>query len=1171
MKKLVKFMIAAIMSCFAFIGIISAFDIIKVNAAGYDDVENKLVFHYDGDKSTFNHMWIWPKSGDGSWYAWEGTDDRNLAYTTFDYTKHASAKEFGFLVVKGDWGGKDIDSDRYVNLDELTIDAKGNYHVYLVQGDSEVYTKPGVVQPKFYSLQITKDKTTGNYSLYCKTNTEWKELTLYRGETAVLTSDTIASDENAAVNGVELTYLLGTEFPDLTVPYSMEMKFDVEQEDSSIVEVVISQIANTSTLYNEKEFAESYTYDGELGAIYSKASTTFKVWTPISSAVKVRIYNNGTPVSVSDTLGSDEYTEYNMTLGEKGVYSTTVDGDLEGKYYTYVVTNPSYSNREIVDPYAKSTGVNGKRGMIVDFEKINAELDWDSVNIHQYQSTNLTVYETHIADLTSSATWGGPSELAKTYKGFYEAGTTYTKGDVTVKTGFDHVKELGVNAVQIIPIFDSDNDEINRTFNWGYNPLNYNALDGSYSTNPYDGYEKIREFKQLVKAYNEAGINIIMDVVYNHVMSASGSNFDVLMPGYYYRYTDNGSLSNGSGCGNETASNMPMFRKFMIDSTEFWAKEYKLGGFRFDLMGLHDVETMNQLSENLHENVNEFITVYGEPWAGGTPAYDTRELAYQDNILNYSEYGCFNDKIRDSLIKGGLSSDGAKGWVTASVKYTANSAIKSQDAFEKALARFSLYVRDGLNYNEVKLEDGYQAGTTYYQLKSEGASTSDINEMRNGIAGFVQDYPKYFETTVSADNFAARVEAGLYVEDGNTYKKVASNATFDANTKYYTRKASNEPWQCLTYVTCHDNYTLVDRISAAGVLGAKTVGEMAVLANSVVFTSEGISFMLAGEEFLRTKGGDKNSYSSSYEVNELDYSLKVKNIKVFETYQKLIAIKQNANLFGYNTQEECEVLRNNIVVSSDNAMVSYKLRYQDGEDLLEYYIIHCNGIGNAEEHVANLAGYTLYLDTLYTGTELTDNYQLKPYQTIIAWKKIDQTIGDFTPAEAKAGVVVSDVFAKAKAGNASATFNVGSTQIVFNNAAVNDVAGKDVTLSVKYNEKTVEGAAYVVEFALEGSTFANGAATVTFDYNEATPEGKVAKLYYINENGEKVDMNATFENGKVTFTTTHFSTFAVFYDALPSQGGLSAGAIVGIVLGSVALVALAGFCVYYFFFRKRNA
>jgi LPXTG-motif cell wall-anchored protein len=1168
MKKLVKYMIAANMGCFAFIGIISAFDIIKVSAAGYSDVENKLVFHYDGDKTAFNHMWIWPKSGNGNWYAWEGTDDKGFAYTTFDYTTSAT-KEFGFLVVKGEWAAKDTDADRYVNLDELTLDAKSNYHVYLVQGDSEVYTNPGVVQPKFYSLQITKDKT-GNYVLYCKTNTEWKDLTLYKGETPILTSLTLDTDPNVSVSGMELSYNLGTEFPDLAMPYKMEMTFDVEQEDSSVIEVSVDAIANTSTLYSEKEFADNYTYTGELGAIYTKASTTFKVWTPISSSVKLRIYENGTPTDVSDSLGDDTNTEYDMTLGEKGVFSTTVEGDLDGKYYTYVVTNPSFKNREIVDPYAKSTGVNGRRGMIVNFDKINEELNWDSVSINEYKSTNLTVYETHIGDLTSSTTWGGPEELSKTYKGFYLEGTTYTEKDTTVKTGFDHIKDLGVNAVQIIPIFDSDNDEINRSFNWGYNPLNYNSLDGSYSTNPYDGYEKIREFKELVKAYNEAGINIIMDVVYNHVMAASGSNFDVLMPGYYSRYNADGSLSNGSGCGNETASNMPMFRKFMIDSTEFWAKEYKLGGFRFDLMGLHDVATMNELSENLHDNVNEYIAVYGEPWAGGTPAYDTSKLAYQDNILKYTEYGCFNDKIRDSLIKGGLSSDGAKGWITAGTKYVANSAVRSQDAFEKVIAKIKLYTRDGLNYNEVKLEDGYQAGTVYYQLQSEGASKADMTELQNGIAGFVQDYPRYLAATVTADNFAEKVAAGIYVEDGDYYKKVTSNDTFDANANYFIRKASNEPWQALTYVTCHDNYTLVDRISAAGIVGNKTIGQMAVLANSVVFTSQGISFMLAGEEFLRTKGGDKNSYSSSYEVNELNYALKIKNAKVFETYQKLIAIKQNANLFGYNTQEECEAFRNTIQISSDYSMVSYKMRYEDGDDLLEYYIIHVNGIGNAEDHVVNLAGYTLYLDTLNTGAELTDNYQLQSYQTIIAYRKIDQTIGDFTPAEAKNGVVVSNVFAKAKDGNATATFNVGTTKIEFNNAAVNEIAGKDVTLTVKVNETEVAGAAYVVELSLSGSTFANGASTVSFDYNEGSPDGKVAKLYYINDNGEKVDMNATFANGKVTFTTTHFSTFAVFYDSLPSTG-LSAGAIVGIVLGSVALVALAGFCVYYFFFRKRNA
>jgi pullulanase len=288
--------------------------------------------------------------------------------------------------------------------------------------------------------------------------------------------------------------------------------------------------------------------------------------------MKLRIYVSGTPAYLGD---SDSYTEYTMTDGSKaskGLWSYTINGDLRGKYYTYVVTNYLYKNAEVVDPYAKSTGVNGLRGTVVDFDSVNPD-GWDDISTLDINPQNLVVYVAHIADLTSSSTWGGPSAYQKTFKGFAYEGTTYTKNGMTVTTGFDHIKELGVNAVQLLPIFDSANDEINPSFNWGYNPLNYNSLDGSYSTNPYDGYEKIREFKELVYKYNKAEITVIMDVVFNHVSDAAGSNFIHFVPGYYYRYTADGYLYNGSGCGNETASDRLMYRKFMVDSTEFWATE----------------------------------------------------------------------------------------------------------------------------------------------------------------------------------------------------------------------------------------------------------------------------------------------------------------------------------------------------------------------------------------------------------------------------------------------------------------------------------------------------------------------------------------------------------------------------------------------------------------------
>ena len=238
-----------------------------------------------------------------------------------------------------------------------------------------------------------------------------------------------------------------------------------------------------------------------------------------------------------------------MVKDEQGVFSVTILGDLQGKYYTYFVTNAyNKQGKEIVDPYAKGCGVNGLRGMIVNFDNAEAKpSNWDLLGYSQIDRKHLTIYETHVADVTSSETWGGTDTFQKRFRGMWESGTTYTKNGTTVSTGFDHIKELGVNAVQLLPIFDQANDEVEVSFNWGYNPLNYNVLEGCYSSNPYDGYTRITEFKKVVKAFNEAGINIIMDVVYNHTNGVAGSNFDVLMPGYYFRYDESGALYNGSG------------------------------------------------------------------------------------------------------------------------------------------------------------------------------------------------------------------------------------------------------------------------------------------------------------------------------------------------------------------------------------------------------------------------------------------------------------------------------------------------------------------------------------------------------------------------------------------------------------------------------------------------
>lgn len=722
---------------------------------------------------------------------------------------------------------------------------------------------------------VDSAKFTGETTLKVLANTPIKSFELYEGSDVILSGKPTKQAIDIAFNSHDV---------DLVKGYHVECVFDGETTP-------LKKDVDVHYLYNTDSFNAKYAYSGnDLGLTYTKEKSTFKVWSPFSSALTLRIYESGTPTSVSSSKGNDAYVESPMVKGEQGVWSAEVSGDQAGKYYTYIVTNTSYTAKEVVDPYAHAVGINGLRAEILDLATTNPT-GWDDVAPNAIDRKALAIWECHIADLTSSSTWTGTEANRKKYAGFHESGTTYTSGASTVKTGFDHVKELGVNAVQILPFFDQANDETldvndvannktNGAFNSGYNPLNYNAPEGIYSSDPYDGATRIKELKELIADYAKAGINVIMDVVYNHVAGANQSNFDVLTPGYYFRYTEAGALSNGSGCGNETASEHFMMRKFMLDSTTYWAKEYKLGGFRFDLMGLHDLETMKEVAAAT-KAINPNFFIHGEPWTGGDTVLSPSLKADQANVKLYEGYGQFNDGMRDSLIKGGLISSDTKGWVT------------------------------DMSY----------------------AHSGDLANIVEGLRG----------TTDS------------------------SGKTTDPN------KTTN-------YVTCHDNYTLYDRIVAAiGRYGATWTKQMATLANAVVFTSQGTSFMLSGEEFCRSKGRNSNSYNASYTVNELNYALKITNAKIFASYQKLIALKTKVD--GLHLDETgAQALE--ITTSGDNEIV---LTLKDATNGKTYKVVHANGYGTPA--AVDFSGYSsIYLDTLASGVTLSSSTAVANYQTLIAEK-----------------------------------------------------------------------------------------------------------------------------------------------------------------------------------------
>jgi pullulanase len=828
-----------------------------------------VAFHYYRKDGLYDKwaLWLWSyPNGNGAEYVHNSTDSFGAVFT-YSLSLWSTTPEtltLGFIVKSaGSWDSKDPDGDRTIAFSSLDKDSKDTYNVWLKSADSTVYTS----EPS--KVSIDSAKFTSYNTVDVKASDPVASYTLKKGETSLVSK---VLDTPVASFTITLT-----EAADISSVYKVEVTFEGGETAERGVD--------TSAIYDTADFIANYAYSaGDLGATYSASATTFKVWSPISSAITLRLYVSGTPVAISATAGDDTHTDYPMSKGDKGVWSVTLTGDYAGQYYTYLVTNAYYTEQEIVDPYAKSCGVDGLRGMIVDFSKTNPTGWEDFSSALPIDRKSEVVYETHVADVTSSSTWGGSAANAKKFLGLTETGTTYSKDGTTVTTGFDHIKELGVNAVQLLPIFDQANDEVNPSFNWGYNPLNYNCLEGAYSSNPYDGYARIKEFKQVVQAYHEAGINIIMDVVYNHVNSVSNQNFDVLVPYYYFRYTSAGALSNGSGCGNETASNRIMFRNFMIDSTAFWLKEYKLGGFRFDLMGLHDIDTMNAVVANL-QTINAKVTVYGEPWTGGTSTLNTTQQAIQVNGNKWVGFGGFNDHLRDPLIMGGMSGATDTGFVTKTTGKISNTQM------------------------------GY---------------------LLNGIKGI---------TSTSA--------VGLTIAD---------------------------PDKTTNYVTCHDNYTLADRFAATKLTyTAAQIEEMNVLANAVVLTSQGTSFMLAGEEFLRSKGGNSNSYNASYAVNELNYALKIAHPQMMSNYQKLISLKKN--LDGLHL-DKTGIASLTPSASADNSEITYTLN--DTANARTYKVVHASGYGAAP--AVDLAGYTLYLDTLNSGVSLSAATAIAPYQTLIAYK-----------------------------------------------------------------------------------------------------------------------------------------------------------------------------------------
>lgn len=690
-----------------------------------------LVIHYYRFDGNYNNKWFhfWeklPQDKIGKDYQFnsETVDEYGVKYEMDLTDEYISSTRVGIIIKTaksaGDWSGeREPGGDRFIDISELKV-INGVAHVYFVQGQvqfgksnddlanhipdyrSNIINVFFTVQ-KNVSLELTNDATS--YKVY---------------------ENSVVIKENTLGNGVKHT-ITGINV-DLTKTYEIEVTFE---------DTIRRQPISLHKLYDTVEFEEAFTYEGELGAIYSKSKTTFRLWAPISSDVKLNIYNQGHPNY--DRLGQkkDELTPvevHQMYKIENGVWEVVLEGDYDSKYYTFSVTNGQETN-EVTDPYSYSTGANGLRSMVVDFNK-NKPLYWDLIERPQTirNMTDYIIYELHVRDLTSHSSWNGNNAYRGKFLGLSQTGTSYTQGNITVTTGLDHIEELGVNAVHLLPVFDFGyldeveifhNPNTKNVFNWGYMPYHFNTLEGSYSTNPFDGNVRIYEFREVIKAFSQKNIRVIMDVVYNHTGESENSNFHKILPGYYHRLTNDGAFSNGSGTGNETASERTMVRKFIVDSVKYFANEFKISGFRFDLMSIHDIETMNSVRNALNE-IDPTIIVYGEPWSAASTLVDPKEAAGMTPENNWdrtqirkldNHIAAFNDLFRNA-VKG--SPDGNDGGFLQGVMDQG----KMNDIKKSILGGTDLYTNGPTQ--QITYIEAHDNLTLHDKLRTSGVSINDV-------------------------------------------------------------------------------------------------------------------------------------------------------------------------------------------------------------------------------------------------------------------------------------------------------------------------------------------------------------------------------------------------------------------------------------------------------------
>ncbi|WP_002147662.1 type I pullulanase [Bacillus cereus] len=762
----------------------------------------EIIIHYKeqpGNTKDWN-LWMWGENANGKSYEFTGEDE---------FGKYAKIKidgdynRVGFIIRTNEWekdGG-----DRWIeNIKD------GRAEVWILSGDEKVYAS----------------KPSSDRSIQKATIDSFNEIT-------VTTNVPFNSKEQKIeIEGIKIKEInpFDKNGGDITnkVKIITEQKIDLKQTYKVKIENFAHANTEIGKVIRSEEFDNLFYYSGnDLGNVHTPQHTKFRLWSPTASEAKLVTYKKW-----SDKIG----TEINMQQGEKGTWKAELKGNQKGLFYTYKVKIGDKWT-EAVDPYVRAASVNGDKGAVVDLEETNPK-NWKANKKPEFKSPeDAIIYELHVRDLSIQPE-SGIKHKGK-YLGVTEKGT---KGPEGVKTGLDHMKDLGVTHVQFLPIFDyaSVNEEtLNEPqYNWGYDPKNFNVPEGSYSTNPYEPTVRITELKQMIQTMHDNNLRVVMDVVYNHMYNAAESNFHKLVPGYYYRYNEDGTLANGTGVGNDTASERKMMRKFMVDSVTYWAKEYNLDGFRFDLMGIHDYETMNEIRKGVNQ-IDPSIILHGEGWDLNTPL--AAELkANQKNAEKMKGIAHFNDNIRDGL-KGSVFEEKENGFV------------------------------NGKQNMEDRIKKGITAGIDY-----------------------------------------------------------------DTNSSTY-----QDPEQVLTYVEAHDNHTLWDKLELTNPGESEEVRkQMHKLSSSILLTSQGIPFLHAGQEFMRTKYGDHNSYKSPDSINQMDWLRRAAFNNEVDYMKGLIDLRKKYPAFRMTSAEQIKTHVS--FIDAPKNVVAYTIDGKGNGNKSEYFMVAHN-------------------------------------------------------------------------------------------------------------------------------------------------------------------------------------------------------------------------------------